>query len=127
MQNNASQNSEAMWVAEQIKICIKRLGKGEDALEKAANAHAVAIAEYDGELGVTIAKLRNGVAMACRGEPVKDPPATNTEKIAKGICEEACLKLELAKAHYKVAMSKLDGIKSQLVGWQSIYKRLDNV
>ena len=127
MQNNASQNSEAIAVAEQIKICIKRLGKGEDALTKAASDRAIALAEYDGLLGVTLIKLRNGVPMTCRGEAIKDPPASTSDKIAKGIVEDAKMKLELTDAHYKVVMSKIDNIKAKLVGWQSIYKRLDNI
>ena len=127
MQNNGSQNSEAMWVAEQIKICIKLLGKGEDVLDKAASERAVAIAEYDGILGVTLIKLRNGIPMTCRGESIKDPPASTSEKMAKGIVEDAKMKLELADAHFKVVMSKLDGIKAKLNGWQSIYRRLDNI
>lgn len=114
-------------VARRIEDCIQRLDKGENALKDAASARAVALAEYDGELGVTLIKLRNGVPMTCRGESIKDPPASTSDKIAKGICEDAKMKLELAEAHYKVVMSKMDGIKAKLNGWQSIYRRLDNV
>ena len=118
---------DVIKVAREIENCIQRLNKGEDALKEAASARAVALAEYDGELGVTLIKLRNGVPMTCRGESIRDPPASTSDKIAKGVCEDAKMKLELAEAHYKVVISKLDGIKSKLVGWQSIYKRLDNV
>lgn len=118
---------DVIRVARKIEECIQRLGSSENVIRDAAAARSVAVAEYDRDLGLTLVKLRNGATMDCDGEAIKDPPASTSEKIAKAICWESRLALEQADAHYKVSMSKLDGIKAQLMGWQSVNKRLDNV
>lgn len=118
---------DVIRVAKKIEECIQRLGSSENVIRDAAADRAVAVAGYDKDLGLTLVKLRNGVTMDCDGEAIKDPPASTSEKIAKAICWESRLALERADSHYKVSMSKLDGIKSALLGWQSVFKRLDNV
>jgi hypothetical protein len=123
----SAKNAEVMVVANKIKACNQRLEGSEKALEKAVAARSVAIAHYDRDLGLCIAKFRCGETVMVEDKPIKDPPATTTRDLAKSAVWKSRLKLEQAEGHYKVVISKIDSIRAMLVGWQSIYKRLDNV
>ena len=116
---------EVLEVASRIETKIKLLEKGRGQLQELASRRAVKIAQYDCQLGITIIKLRNGVAMKAGGETVKDPPATTTEKIAKAICWQERLDMEQADAEYKLAVKKLDCVQAELNGYQSINRYLD--
>ncbi len=118
---------DVIKVAQKIQNCIERLEGAEDVLRDAVAARAVAIAEYDRDLGLCIARFKLGESVILDGKSISNPPATTTKELAKSVVWESKLTLEKAEGHYKVVISKIDGIKSQLVGWQSIYKRMDNV
>lgn len=118
---------EGMQVARQIEGCISRLDNGIAVLNVIANERAIAIAYYDRDLGITLAKLRNGVKMFIEAEPIQDPPVSTTEKLAKGIVWESRLKLEKAEASYKVAVSNADSLRAKLNGLQSIFRRLESM
>ena len=118
---------EGIVIAEQIEECIKRLDNGIAVLNNTANERAIAIAYYDRDLGITLAKLRNGVKMCIENEPIQDPPVSTTEKLAKGIVWESRLRLEQAEASYKVAVSNADSLRAKLNGLQSIFRRLESM
>lgn len=113
--------------AKKIEQKIKLLEKGRSGLQELAASRAVKMAQYDCQLAVTIIKLRNGVAMKLQDETVKDPPATTTEKIAKGICWQERLDMEQADTEYKLAVKKLDCVQAELNGYQSINRFLSNL
>ena len=121
------ESPEGMVVARQIEECISRLDNGIAVLNATANDRALALAYYDRDLGITLAKLRNGVKMFIEAEPIQDPPVSTTEKLAKGIVWESRLKLEKAEASYKVAVSNADSLRAKLNGLQSIFRRLESM
>jgi len=47
------------------------------------------------------------------------------EKIAKGICYQEKLNMELAEAQYKNAIVGMSAIQAELNGFQSIYRHLE--
>ena len=76
-----------------------------------------AISDYDKQLKIAIVVLKEEGKF----------PATLIEKIAKGVCSDHRLTLELAEVGYKSCISNLEALKAQLNGYQSIYKHLDSV
>jgi len=114
-------------VSGQIQECIVLLDKGRAKLDEAATSVAIRRAEYDRDLAICLMKMRNGKAVTLEGEVIENPPASTSEKIAKGVVWESRLALEEAEAQYKVIVSKIDVIRAKLNGYQSIYRRLDNI
>ena len=70
-------------------------------------------------------QLKNGKEFEFEGEKIKSPPASIMEKIAKGICFQEKLNMELAEAQYKNAIVGMSAIQAELNGYQSIYKHLE--
>lgn len=116
---------EVIEVAKRIEKKNEILEKGRNLLDGLGNDKALASACYDKDLAIVIMKLKNGKTLILEGEPIKNPPATITEKIAKGICWESKLSSEQADIAYKSAITKLDVLRSQLNALQSINKHLD--
>jgi hypothetical protein len=118
---------EIQKVASEIELKIRTLEKGRGLLQQFAENKAATAAAYDKEIAFTIIRLKNGTEMELSGQKVVDPPASYTEKIAKGICWNAKLQLEKAEAEYKIAIEKLKCIQAELSGYQSIYKFMENI
>lgn len=116
---------EIVRVATEIENRIKVLSSMRESLRELSINKANAIARYEKELAKTIIKLRHGRAIEVDGEVVKDPPATLIEKIARGACDKELLDKDMAEAAYKNAISSLSTIQSELNGYQSIYRYLE--
>lgn len=103
------------------KICIekiiKEIGECRRDIETKGNARAKAISNYDKQLKIAIVTLKEAGKF----------PATLIEKIAKGVCSDHRLTLELAEVGYKACISNLTALMAQLNGYQSIYRHLDSV
>ena len=104
-----------------VKDCIEKIiaeiGSCRRDIETKGNARANAISNYDKQLKIAIVTLKEESKF----------PATLIEKIAKGVCSDHRLTLELAEVGYKACISNLEALKAQLNGYQSIYKHLDSV
>ena len=104
-----------------VKDCIENIiadiGHCRRDIETKGNAKANAISNYDKQLKIAIVVLKEEGKF----------PATLIEKIAKGVCSDHRLTLELAEVGYKACISNLEALKAQLNGYQSIYKHLDSV
>lgn len=105
------------------KISTLELGRG--LLKEKATEKAETISNYEKVMAVTIIKLKNGVEFELDGNTVKSPLATIMEKIAKGICYQEKLDMELAEASYKNAIVGMAAIQAELNGYQSIFKHLE--
>jgi len=117
---------EIVRVAAEIEKKIATLEKGRALLQERATNKANSIAEYEKALAKTLIKLRNGVAFDWDGEKIKDPPASYTERIAKGLCYKEKIAMDLAESEYKNAIEGLRCIESELNGWQSINRYLQD-
>ena len=115
---------ELIEVAQNIRESIRLLGIGRKGLRDRSEARANAIGNYEKEVGLTIMKLKNGVAFEIDGEKITNPPATLTEKIARAICYKSKIDSERADTEYKLAMKGLDVLQAELNGWQSINRHL---
>lgn len=118
---------EVLEVSQEIEKRIKLLEQARLQLAERASSKAVAIADYDRVLAITLIKLRNGVEMAFEGHRIKNIPVTIMEKIAKGMCYDERLLLEESIASYGVAASGINSLQAELNGFQSIYRHLEKI
>jgi len=116
---------EITKVANRIQKIIQAIGEERRALRDAGQKKAKAISNYDRALQIKIMELSQGTAKDDNGEPVPKPPASYTEKIAKGLCWQERLELEQADGAYKAVISNLEALKAQLNGYQSIFRHLE--
>jgi hypothetical protein len=116
---------EILDVANEIERRIKALSAGRKQLQPRAERKANAIAEYEKAIAKTLIQLKNGVRFSLDDQPVIDPPVSNMEKIARGICYKEKLALDLAESEYKNAVVGLGTIQAELNGYQSIFRYLD--
>jgi len=86
-------------------------------------------AEYDKQMAIILIKLENGVELELAGLKIKNPKASNADRIAKGICWEQKLNLGKATALFKASetnynkiIKKIEAIEAELNGYQSIFR-----
>ena len=99
---------------------IESLEKTRDSINYLASIKASKLYEYEKKIAVTMIKLQNGTINELEGEPMCKISVTNAKDIAKGICWKEKLDLDLAESNYKSAIVKLETMKSELNGFQSI-------
>jgi len=116
---------DIITISNEIQNKITELGKATSQLRQRTDTKSEALAEYDKQLALVIMGLKNGKQFQLEGETIHNPLATVTEKIAKGICWEYKLKADKAETEYKSLITAIDSIKSQLNGYQSIYRHLE--
>jgi len=116
---------EILEVAEQIRKKIYEIEEIRKVIKDRGEEKARAQAVYDKELAKVLIGLKNGEEFKLDDKIVKNPPATITEKIAKGLCWREKLAMEEAEMLYKSAISNMDAVCSQLNAWQSINRYLE--
>jgi len=114
-------------IADKIKEKVALLEEGRKQLRDKAHYKAETISNYERRLAIVLIRLKNGEPLSLEGNVIEKPPATTTEKIAKGICWEDKLALETAEAEYKLTLAKMQAIQAELNGYQSIYRHLESV
>jgi len=116
---------EIIQVAKKIEEKIKTLELGREILKERAQAKAENLANYDKLLAKTLIQLKNGVEFELEGEKIKDPIASVSEKIAKGIIFQAKLDMELSDLGYRNALVGMTAISAELSALQSIFRHLE--
>jgi len=117
---------ELIQVAQQIENKIKTLEKGRALLQERATNKAETDAIYDKAMAKTLIQLKNGIKFTLDEQVIENPPASYCEKIARGICWNEKLAMNLAEAEYKNAIEGLRCIEAELNGWQSINRYLQD-
>jgi hypothetical protein len=118
---------ELIKIADEILKTKDELKKIRCVLKKRGLDYAKAKSDYRRKLAVTIIQLRNGKELELDGEKIKNPTATSTNEISRGICWQEKLKEEETLALVKAGYSNLKAVELQLSALQSVFKRLDNV
>ena len=116
---------DIITVSSEIKKLIDSLEKAKKFLKERSDKKAETSSLYDKELAVTILKIRNETINEFEGIELKGLPATILEKVAKGICYKEKLEQDKAEADYKSLITYINTTESQLNGWQSIYRYLN--
>lgn len=96
-------------------------------LEPLAKAKDEASAQYEKTLALIMIGLRNGKTYQFESETITEPPTTVIEKIAKGMCWKEKLAMDSAESAYKNTLKTIDLVESQMMGYQSINKYLNEV
>jgi len=113
-------------VAQEIENTIKILRKGRSLLPGRAKNKAEATAMYDKAIAKTLIQLKNGVKFTLDDQVIENPPASYCEKIARGLCWNERIALDLAESEYKNAIEGLRCIEAELNGWQSYNRYLQD-
>ncbi|KKM95941.1 hypothetical protein LCGC14_1183120 [marine sediment metagenome] len=116
---------EIVNIAQEIEKKVKALELGRDILKEYAHNKANTIGEYEKKIAITLIKLRNGTEFELDGAKIKNPPVSIMEKIAKGICFQGKIDMEVAEAEYKNGIVGMSAISSELNGYQSIFRHLE--
>jgi len=117
---------EVVQMAEQIESACREIQRLSGQLDKLGQRQAEAAAEYDKAIAIALVKLKNGEEMDVFGMKVKSPPATTSEKIAKGLCYQERLNADLAESALKACQQKLRAAEAILSGRQSKNRYLDS-
>jgi len=112
-------------VANRIERKISELVDARKGLAALARKKAMTAGAYAKKLAVVVVQLRNGQKLTINGHTITDPPVSIIEKLAKGVCSEEQIAMDLAEAQYKMAVEQLDCIRAELNGYQSINRHLD--
>ena len=116
---------ELIKAREQIQKYIDLIDKIKNSIKERGHAKAEKIATYEREIAKHCILLKNGEELILDGLRISKPPASTTEKIARGICWQFKLEADAAEADYKSAIVNLEATMAQLNGAQSVYKHLD--
>lgn len=112
--------------AKKIEEKIRLLEVGRAELLDKAKFKAESIAHYDKKMAIVLIKLKNGEQLALDGNVINNCQASIMDKIARGICWEEKLQMDLAESEYKIVISKMDSVRAELNGYQSINRYLDS-
>ena len=118
---------ELQKVNKLIYDIVQEIDTMKDRWFKIVKDRAEGMAEYDKSLAKTIIQLKNGKEFELDGSKISNPIASNAEKIAKGVCWKEKLNKEQAEGTYKAYFVKLDILKTQMNGLQSIKKHAEEI
>lgn len=118
---------EVVKISEEIQNKISGLADCRNKLKAKGDAKARAIADYDRALAIRIIQLKNGKEFEIGdNEKIIKPPITLIEKIAKGLCYQERLNLEVAENDYKSLNTFIDCLQTEINALQSLNRHLDN-
>ena len=112
-------------VSQSIENKILELERLRSKLKTYAQEKAKSYAEYEKKLAITIIRLKNGEIVDIEGNTVENPPATISEKIARGYCWQEALNRDKAEAEYKALITTVQAIQAEMNGYQSIFRHLE--
>lgn len=110
--------------AVKIEYTINEISEQANRLEQAALEKANTVANYEREMAITILKLKNGAIPEWEGQKMGNLAANLIPTVAKGICYHESFDREMADANYKSLIVKIDALKAQLNGFQSLNKTM---
>lgn len=122
---NPNQNLECVTIAKQIHEMVKKSQEIRATFRKLNEAKCKAAADYDRQMAVVLIRLKNGDAIEWNGQRIENPPASYCEKIARGVCSDARLKMDTAEGLYHAAQSNLRALQAEMSCLQTINRHLD--
>jgi len=118
---------ELTQMSQLIEQKIKQMDAVDGILDILAEQKSSATGLYELALAKKIIQLKNGIEFNIDGEKVQNPPTTIIEKIAKGLCYSESIHKDLCESKYKNAITRIDMLKSQLNGYQSINRYMKEI
>lgn len=89
-------------------------------IDNLSEEKANAIGNYEKAVSIALIRLSNGEQLSLDGKTIKDPKAAAIDKIARGVCSKEKIAAELAEALYKNAIVKIETLRAEMNGFQSI-------
>lgn len=118
---------DLLKVSKQINLKIQELETMKESLNTLGAEKSTREAEYDKSMAKSIIGLRNGLITQMDGIEVKDLSASLAISLAKGLCYNEKLAMDLSETKYRNCLKIIDITQSQLMGYQSINKFLAEV
>ena len=118
--------SDMLEIKTRIETAIQEIGKYRRQIDELGRKRAEANMAYEMELAKTLFLLGEQETVDFDGQTHKQPPVSVREKIARGIVANYKYEAELADSNYKACIANLEALKTQLNGFQSINRHLDN-
>jgi len=113
---------ELMAVSRKIEDKIALLEQGRESLKDKVTVLVNASANYDKQLAITLLKLENKAIPEWEGQDCSKLAKSNMKKIAEGMCWKYKLDADTADKQYRLTLTRLECIKQELNGFQSINK-----
>lgn len=120
-------NEDPLSLAYKIEAKINEIEIEREKLETLAIDKAQGQSDYDRAMTLVYLKINHGTQPDFEGEHIGKIVQSSIPFIAKGICWKECLEKESTEGLYKACISKLEALKSELNGLQSINKHLDTL
>lgn len=114
-------------ISQKIIDLSEELGRAKKSIKDRVTEKAETKARYDQVLALTIIRLKNEDITEFEGVKFEKIAVSNIETVAKGICWNEKLAFEKAEGLYKSAITYIEATTTQLQGYQSIFRHLDNV
>ena len=108
-----------------IETLIADVDKIKRVVRERGTRKAETASEYDKSMALVLIGLKNGIDFTLDGAVIKNPPASTSDKIARGICYKEKLDMEVAESEYKTAIVTLHATESQLSAAQSIFRHME--
>ena len=118
---------ELMEIASKIEEKIHLLEKGREVLQEKTNRAVEASGEYEKALAITLLKLENKAITEWGGYDCTKIAKGNMDKIAKGMCWKEKMEMDKAEKEYKITLVKLEMIKTEMNGYQSVNRYIKEV
>lgn len=118
---------EITKVAQAIESKIQLLETARNLLKERGETKARTIAEYEKALALAIIKLKNNAITEWETFSTEKLPVTLIEKVARGMCYQEKLNMEVAESGYKSLIVSISAIEAQMNAWQSISRYLKDV
>jgi len=118
--------SDVINVAQKIHTYTMEIDRARKELPIKAQEKSAHIGAYEKKLALVMMGLKNGKEYKLENQSVLNPVNTLIEKLARGICWQEKMNMDLAESNYKVAILNLGALESILQGYQSINRHLDN-
>ena len=118
---------ELIEISKKIEEKIHLLEKGRELLTELSTKAVEAGGQYEKTLATTLLKLENGGISEWEGYDCTKIAKTNMDKIAKGMCWAEKIAMDKADKEYKIALVKMEAIKTEMNGYQSVNRYLKEV
>ena len=116
---------ELKQITDEILERIRLLKIARAELQSRAEAKAGTVSDYYRKRAITIMALRNGEEFLLEGQPIKNPPVSIIESVARGICWKEKQARDLAESMYKNAVVGTESLKLEVNALQSILRIQD--
>ena len=119
---------DLLKIAKEIQARIGEISDIRSVVRERGQFKANAKIVYEKKLAVVMVSLKQGATFYIDQVKVEggNVPVSNIRDIARGICYQERLDMEVTEADYKSAIVNISAVESQLNAWQSLLRYIDD-